>query len=257
MARAAVSRRAILYRYELVGLVLPPPACYTLMPVTDENKAFRALTFTSFSTDPPDWDKLKGHLRYLAYGNEICPATERVHWQGFAYSFNVQSFSAFLKLFPKCHIETMQGNFHENELYCSKESAYTEHGLKPNEDGIKTKMFEVKRRLDEVEHHMDIAEDPECFNIVRQSTRFFKEYENHTRAKKARTDRTMPKVYIRYGDPGAGKTRWLDEQLGFDGWRCMPTNTGEWFDGCDSDVVLFVEAREGAHTWWLERRSAW
>ena len=91
--------------------------------------------------------RLAGELWFLqqvesegqAYGKEICPTTERSHWQGFAYSFRVQRFSAFLKLFPECHIEKMQGNFRENlekELYYSKGNAYTEHGLKPTEDGI-------------------------------------------------------------------------------------------------------------------------
>ena len=137
------------------------------------------------------------------------------------------------------HIEQMQGNFRENEVSCSKEDKYTEFGVKPNEDGIKTTVLEVKRRLDNGENHMDVAEDPDCFNTVRHSSRFFKDYCQHVRSKKARTDRTMPKVYIRYGDSGTGKTRWLDEQFGLDGWRCMPTNTGQWFVGCDHDVVPF------------------
>ena len=164
------------------------------------NPTFRAVTFTTFQVNPPDWDLLKGHMRYLAYGKEKCPTTLREHWQGFAYSFKPQRFSAFLKLLPKCHVEQMKGNFRENEVYCQKEGKYTEFGVKPNEDGIKTTMLEVKRRLDVGEDHLDIAEDPECFNIVRQSTRFFKEYQNHVRAKISRTDRTMPKVYIRYGE---------------------------------------------------------
>ena len=54
------------------------------MPAT---KPFRAITFTSFEADPPDWNQLKGHLRYLAYGQEECPTTKKQHWQGFAYSF--------------------------------------------------------------------------------------------------------------------------------------------------------------------------
>jgi hypothetical protein len=54
------------------------------MPATVPQKPFRAITFTDFSVDPPDWDLLKGHLRYLAYGIETCPTTERQHYQGFA-----------------------------------------------------------------------------------------------------------------------------------------------------------------------------
>ena len=44
------------------------------------------------SQDPPDWEKLKGHLRYLAYGQKTCPRIERLDWQGFAYSFQPERF---------------------------------------------------------------------------------------------------------------------------------------------------------------------
>jgi hypothetical protein len=100
-------------------------------------------------------------------------------------------------------------------------------------------VHDVKRRLDEGEHHLDIAQDPECFNTVRQSSRFFSEYSQHVRHKRLCLDRTPPKVYIRYGTTGTGKTCWLDEQFGLTGWVFAPSNTGQWFDGCDSDVVLF------------------
>ncbi|KAJ1475980.1 hypothetical protein T484DRAFT_3643135, partial [Baffinella frigidus] len=176
------------------------------MPATVPQKPFRAITFTDFSVDPPDWDLLKGHLRYLAYGIETCPTTERQHYQGFAYSFKAQRFGAFKKLFPKAHLEVMKGNFRDNEVYCSKETELTEFGEKPNDNGEKTTVLEVKRRIDEGQSTFDIAEDPECHAIVKQSSKFYKEYENHVRSKRARKDRTMPKVYIRYGDSGTGKT---------------------------------------------------
>ena len=105
-------------------------------------------------------------------------------------------------------------------------------------------MLEVKRRLDNGEHHLDVATDPECFNTIRQSSRFFQEYSQHVRHKKKCLERDPPKVYIRYGPTGTGKTTWLDEQYGLTGWVFAPSNSGQWFDGCDADVVLFddVEA---------------
>jgi hypothetical protein len=201
---------------------------------------FRAITFTDFSEIPPDFEILKKSLRFLAYGIETCPTTDKQHFQGFAYSHKAMRFTGFKKLFPTAHIEQMKGNFRDNEIYCSKESKYTSFGEKPNQDGVKTSVLDVKRRLDSGERTMDIATDEGCFQTVDRSLRFFKEYENHQAAKRARFDRTMPLVYIRYGDSGTGKTRWLDEQYGLDGWRTMPTNNGQWFDGLDrSDVVLF------------------
>ena len=91
---------------------------------------FRSITFTDFSDTAPDYWALKGDLRYLAYGKETCPTTNKQHWQGFAYSFKVQRFSAWKKLFPGAHIEQMKGNFRDNEAYCSKESKYECFGEK-------------------------------------------------------------------------------------------------------------------------------
>ena len=145
---------------------------------------------------------------------------------------------------PQEHYLCMKGNFRDNEAYCSKESKYECFGEKPNQNGSKTTVLEVKRRLDNGEHHLDIAEDPECFNTVRQSSRFFNEYSQHVRHKRMCLDRVAPKVYIRYGPTGTGKTTWLDERFGLTGWAFAPSNSGQWFDGCDCDVVLFddVEA---------------
>ena len=55
----------------------------------------------------------------------------------------------------------------------------------------------------------------------------------------------LPEVYVRCGPAGTGKTRWLDEQYGTDGYAIAPDNTGRWFDSCDRDVVLFDDVSNG------------
>jgi hypothetical protein len=82
-----------------------------------EKKAFRSMTFTCFSETSPDYEKLKGELRFLAYGKETCPTTNKQHWQGFAYSFKVQRLTAWKKLFPGAHIEQMKGNFRAEQYF--------------------------------------------------------------------------------------------------------------------------------------------
>lgn len=90
-------------------------------------------------------------------------------------------------------------------------------------------MLAVKRKIDFGEHTMDIMEEDDCFEVVARYKRAFTDYEHHIRGKKLRSDRTQPKVYIRIGDPGTGKTRWLDEQFGFNGWASMPDPNGTWW----------------------------
>lgn len=207
-------------------------------------QTFRSCVFTEHK-EIQKWDLVKDKLRYLAYAQETCPSTGKVHYQGFAYSWKPMRLTGWKKVFPTAHIEAMRGNFRENELYCSKEGNLTEFGEKPNDNGVKTSILAFKRRIDEGETVMDISENPDFFGPYLQNRRGLHEYAQHVRAKKMRTDRTMPEVYIRIGPAGTGKTSWLDEQYGLDGWRPVPANSGQWFDGCDySDVMLFddVEA---------------
>jgi hypothetical protein len=56
----------------------------------------------------------------------------------------------------------------------------------------------------------------------------------------------MPTVHVRIGPPGTGKTKWLDDTFGRDGYAYAPDNTGRWFDGCDCDVILFDDVEAGS-----------
>ena len=38
---------------------------------------------------------------------------------------------------------------------------------------------------------------------------------------------------------------WLDRKFGLDGYVRAPDNTGQWFDGCDRDVILFDDVEVG------------
>ena len=67
-------------------------------------------------------------LGYLAYAHEIAPTTGKDHWQGYAYSKQMITFTVWKKLFPGAHIEQMRSIFAKNEKYCSKEGQLIEHG---------------------------------------------------------------------------------------------------------------------------------
>ena len=60
------------------------------------------------------------------------------------------------RVFPKCHIEKMQGTFRENELYCFKESAHTEHCLGTRRGGC-TEAPRIRKRLVPLAHHPCLA----------------------------------------------------------------------------------------------------
>lgn len=207
-------------------------------------ETMRNVCLTIFA-DPPDWDALKAKLRYFAYAHETCPTTGTPHLQSFAQAWKPMRLRAWKNLFPGAHIEQMRGRFRESESYCSKEGSLIEFGEKPNENGVKTSLINYKRKIDAGADVLEIAENEDYFPTYVQYRGGLTEYKNHVRKKQKQNDRTVPDVYVRIGPPGTGKTKWLDEQFGLDGWSTAPDNTGKWFDGCDCDVVLFDDVEAG------------
>lgn len=208
-------------------------------PVTKpESIPFRNGCVTWYTDKRPTelWDD---KLKYVAYGVETCPTTQRIHLQMWAACHKPQRLSGWKKLFPGAHIEQMFGSLEQNDKYCSKESELVVMGQKPNPNGVSSKFLEVKQKVDDGQEVMDIACEPEFFETVIRYRHGFQSYERHVRKKTKQEDRTMPDVYIRIGPAGTGKTRWMDEKFGLSGWIMAPDNTGQWFDGCDKDVILF------------------
>lgn len=177
-------------------------------------------------------------LKFMGMGSEVCPDTGTLHYQCYACFPNAIRLKTVIYLFPGCHAEIMRGTLPQNEAYCSKESELIKYGTEPVQ-GARNDLLEVKRKFDDGEVYKDIVIENENFHTVAKYSRFFKEYGTIVREKRLRTDREMPKVYIRVGQAGTGKTKWLDEQFGIDEWRDIP-NSGQWFDTCDErDTCVF------------------
>jgi hypothetical protein len=221
------------------------------MPTSERNllsekrkreEKWRKSAFTCYAWPvEPKFDDDK--LAYLAYAHEICPDTKRDHWQGFAYTHVQKVLKGWKRIFPGAHIEQMFGDFQDNEKYCSKEGQLIEHGVRPRQ-GERTDINQLKVLLDAGRQPLDIAEnEPEMFAVVARTERFAENYSQYKRQKLVQHDRSLPEVFIRWGPPGSGKTRWMDDTYGTGGWTRHPDNTCKWNDGCDCDVILFDDVK--------------
>lgn len=86
-------------------------------------------TFTNFDFTDIIWYDDTEYLSFIAYGIEVCPATERKHHQGFLQFKSKKCLNWIKNHFSeKCCFFIMRGSFGQNTDYCSKEGAYTKRG---------------------------------------------------------------------------------------------------------------------------------
>lgn len=171
----------------------------------------------------------EGTLRFVAYGDEVCPTSGTLHFQAFCVFENARSLNSVKKLFPNCYVAVMRGSLRQNEIYCSKEGSYTKIGEEPRQ-GERTDLEDFREELMQGRRPVQVAfENPRQFsNYVRYHTGFDR-FAAYVHEQRIRCNRDMPKVYIRIGDSGTGKTRWLDDFFGPGNWARMPNPTGNWW----------------------------
>lgn len=185
-----------------------------------------------------------GRVRFIAMGEEVCPETGTLHYQTYisGYQNKKPSLKQLIKWFGTGHnFEVMRGTFQQNETYCSKQGTLHKFGDEPRQ-GERHDLIGFKRKLDSGLQPLEVAEEEGHFGAYAKYHAGFDKYAHHVRGKKMKTDREVPKVYIRVGEAGTGKTRWLDEQFGLDGWARMPNPTGSWWITpavSAADTVLF------------------
>jgi len=210
-------------------------ACY--------NKPFRSICFTSF-VNPEGWLELPKGITFLCWGDEVCPKTGREHKQGFAYSARAMRMSAWIKTFPKAHVERMFGTLKDNEVYCSKGGSYHTLGVEPMANGHKRCLEELVGDvieaadngipLDEV-----VTEPGNQATFVSYHNGIQKLYNMQITKRLRASSIEAPEVIWLYGPPGSGKTRTAHEEYP-NLYRIPTANHYKWKDGYSGqDVVLY------------------
>ncbi len=76
------------------------------------------------------FQKSMDYVRYVAYGNEVCPKTKRKHLQGWIQFNDTKNRRAVKNYFEssQINVRVMNGTPEENDIYCSKESPLVSFG---------------------------------------------------------------------------------------------------------------------------------
>lgn len=193
-------------------------------------------------------------LRFAAYGEETCPTTGQKHLQTYVCFPAPVSFERARHLFPKSHVERMEGTLKDNEVYCSKESQLVKIGDEPVCQGRRTDLIRVRDMVNDGERPMKIArtsKDEKTVATVVRHFRFFQEqYSEVSWELRCEEGFKPPKVIIYTGVSGVSKTRRIWEEVGYKnaGTELFKVwdNTGEYYNGYHGQsIVLFEDVQKG------------
>lgn len=172
-----------------------------------------------------------GRVRFIAFGEEVCPRSEALHYQAYVVGYNNITFKQLGKWFgPEHFFQPMYGTLRQNEDYCSKEGTFVKLGDEPKQ-GERNDIIGFKKIIEDNPHTppVKLAREDLKFSHYVKYHNGLEKYHHDIRSESIRMDRTRPKVYIRCGDTGSGKTKWLDDTFGLLEWARMPAPTSNWW----------------------------
>lgn len=110
------------------------------------NKTARRFTFTSYvNTDVITGDR--SHIKYAIWQREVCPTTQREHWQGYIHVKTPCRYSKIQEILgdPVAHVEIAGGTPEQNHTYCTKADS-RKPGTQPIEIGTLAATGQGKRK---------------------------------------------------------------------------------------------------------------
>ncbi len=187
-----------------------------------------------------DWSKIfngNDDIRYVCWGEEICPKTRKKHYQGWIQIQKKKRLGGTKKLCQskKIHIEACRGTEGQNEKYCQKDNLYQTRGEFTTQ-GKRTDLDELKKIIDEGGTLQDIAN--ENFQSFIQYNRGFQKYKDIIDKSRRKNFRKVKTLHI-HGKTGTGKTR---KAMSFsDDTYKIQGNALQWWDGYEGEKTLVID----------------
>lgn len=209
----------------------------------------RCYMFTLFA--PPgedllllDWDLFPDYCSYLVYQRELCPDTNREHFQGYLELNTPRPFTSLQRDCPQlatAHFERRRGTQAQAIAYCSKVDTRID-GEGPWEfgdrkaQGQRADLAAVKATIDSGASMKRVSEDH--FTEFVKYERSFRSYKRlHT------VQRHWPMQLILYlGPSGTGKTRAVRARFPEAYWKPH----GKWWDQYDGEEVVVIDEMYGS-----------
>lgn len=215
---------------------------------SDNAKRYRSFCFTSFKVDPPIFDN---GMTYLCFSPEICPTTNRKHWQGYIHWKNAKTIKASSKCLGGITVLVAGGSPAQNRIYCGAQT-YTkdnktkeanpdfkefgklpEQGKRVDLDDIKDSIMNNEQKLNDI-----IIEQPMIFH---QYGRTLERIDDLRMRKLFRTEMTTC-LWI-WGKTGVGKSHYAFQNYHPDTHYLWKNDNGWWDKYAQQDTVILNDFR--------------
>lgn len=180
-------------------------------------------------------------IRYMCWGAEVCPQTERQHYQGWIQFRNKKRMGGVKTLFrtKKIHVESCRGSPEQNDTYCKKDGAWVHkgkflsQGCRSDLEQIARELMDPKKTLNQV-----ILDHPE--KAIQYGRGF-------AHLKKVVLEEAAPNwrnvfVEVKWGKTGTGKTRdAMNNLLKDDTFKIQGHQIGKWWDGYHGQKHIVID----------------
>lgn len=186
--------------------------------------------------DPELWP-----VTYVIYQREVCPTTNREHFQGYMEMEEQVSYTTMQRWegLETAHFETRRGKQAQAIAYCSKEESRVEgpweHGTKKDQ-GARSDLIAVKARLDEGASMRNIASE-----FFGDFVRYHNGFNKYQRMVSKQRDWPM-EIHICIGPTGTGKTRFARDNFPGAYWKPK----GKWWDNYAGEETVVIDEMYGS-----------
>ena len=179
------------------------------------------------------WDKNNDVLAYIRIGEEICPSTKRLHYQGWLQFNNKKRFGGMKKLLPKANFGACIASEEHNDNYCKKDNKYVSYG-KWTKQGCRSDLELLQKDIRNGMKKDEIME--KHFSLFCRHRNGINEYLSRYQNKSVPKWRNLEIYYI-YGSTGTGKTR---ASVKYTDYKTEGYNL-KWWDGYNGEESILID----------------
>lgn len=209
----------------------------------------RRFTFTLFDEAPPEYRE--DVLSFMMCGQETCPETGRLHWQGYLETSSRRTLLGLKRLLglDHIHLEHARGDFESNLEYCSKScgmEALLQWG-EPMRQGSRADLNEAAAAI--VEGSSSVAEiatdTPAVFHQYGRTLLFLENLRIQGRQRETFSEPPMVRWY--WGRTGSGKTHsaWTEALTSGLPVYCHTTMDKGWWDLYTGETKMIIDDFRG------------